>query len=238
MNGVYANLICQNGVGDIMRAIGSLYFAVDKILICDGGSDDGTLELLNRYKDAYDLEIYQRPFDNMENQRNFLLDKTPDNSWVVSVDQDEELNYYMSRQLHEFLTNIVPGHHYTDTERELPLALRVPFLNLCKTPFSFNNIIKEGNNIMIGCLGTKVFYKDRNINWHGEYHSIPKYDKRKKNLELLEAPNNWAIYHYAFLDKDRLDNAEEDIKNGKRDYSADGWAMSVEQVYQIPRRLL
>jgi glycosyltransferase involved in cell wall biosynthesis len=46
---LYGNIICQNGVAEILRAIESIARICDKIYVMDGGSTDGTLESTQKF---------------------------------------------------------------------------------------------------------------------------------------------------------------------------------------------
>ena len=106
MKTIVGTLICQNGISEIRRCIESVYPVVSQYYVMDGGSTDGTWELLNKYKDIYNLTLYQYPYDGNGEQRNRLLAYVPKDVWVVNIDQDEALNNSIQRELPNFITKI------------------------------------------------------------------------------------------------------------------------------------
>jgi glycosyltransferase involved in cell wall biosynthesis len=89
-------LITYNEVQNIQRALAQLKWA-RHVVVIDGGSTDGTLEILA--KDPR-IKIHHRPFDGFAQQCNFGLSHvaTP---WVLSLDADYELSEELIAELRD-----------------------------------------------------------------------------------------------------------------------------------------
>lgn len=216
---IYGSLICQNGVSEILRCIESVYPYVDKYYIMDGGSSDGTWELLNKYKDVYNLELFQHPYKDQGDQRNRLLSKIPRNSWIINIDQDEQL---VADNVRGFVSRITPKL-YTDDERHLPLTMRVECINLVKDILHY-----DADRVMT--FATKFFFYDRNVHFTPGYHMSICYFETESNTNAI--PVDWIVKHYAYLDPAR----KESYKDPKRHYDKDEWDESKWNIKILPAK--
>jgi len=57
---------------------------VDEIILIDGGSTDGTVEIARNAG----ARVYQRRFDDFASQKNYGVEKAA-GEWVLSIDADE-----------------------------------------------------------------------------------------------------------------------------------------------------
>lgn len=201
---IYGNLICQNGISEIVRCIESVAPLVDEYYVVDGFSTDGTWEWLNKWKDVYNLKLFQNKFENMAQQRNFLLEKTPKDSWVITIDQDEKLGVLAQLGIKPFIESIEL------TPTPYPLVISIPLLNLVGDINHHEDGVCYNSN--------KVFYYEEGIKFAGGYHSYLTKDGSKEQYFVYKCPDDWGIMHYAWLDKDRVAKVQDDIKSGKRDY--------------------
>lgn len=91
---ISALAITLNEANNIQAYIESLWFA-DEIIIVDSFSTDGTVELARRNER---VTIYQRPFNNFSEQKNFAISKAK-NDWVTFFDPDEEVTKELSEEI-------------------------------------------------------------------------------------------------------------------------------------------
>ncbi|MBN2881239.1 glycosyltransferase [Candidatus Woesearchaeota archaeon] len=116
----------QNSAGGIKRYVDSHAPFVDKVLIYDTGSTDGTLDVLNDLRKQHsNLEILaEKEFKGFSIERNKLIQqcKTP---WILMLDDDELLT---STDFDNILENFNPRElaysfnwrtHFTDREDDL-----------------------------------------------------------------------------------------------------------------------
>lgn len=201
---IIGNLICQNGISEVVRAIESVAPLVDEYYVVDGFSTDGTWEWLNKWKDVYHLTLFQNKFENMAEQRNFILDKTPKECWIITIDQDEKLGELAQLSLKQFVDSIeiLPSIY--------PKVIPIPLLNLVGDIKHHEDGVCYNSN--------KVFWYEEGITFKGGYHSYLSKEGSKEQYFVYQCPDNWGIMHYAWLDKDRVEKVKQDVAEGKRDY--------------------
>ncbi len=91
-----AILIARNEAAHISRAVSSLGFA-DDIVVVDGGSTDTTKELAQKAG----ARVVERPWTNFSEQRNFSLQQAK-HPWVLVLDADEAATLALAEWLKEF----------------------------------------------------------------------------------------------------------------------------------------
>ena len=207
---IWGTLICQNAMPDIVRCIESVYPHVDKFYIMDGGSTDGTWEWLNKWKDVYNLTLFQHPYDDQGAQRNRLLSKIPKNVWCINIDQDEKLQAPYFR---DFISKISPDL-VAGISRDLPLTLRFYCINLVDDLKHY-----DANNVRH--FATKCFYNHRNLHFTPGYHMSICHFETDSNTNAIPTPSDWVIKHYAYLDKDRINKSHKDNKRSYKENEFD-----------------
>jgi hypothetical protein len=186
------------------------------------------LRVLKSFQKAYNLEIHEYPFDRMDLQRNRLLELTPKNSWVIAIDQDEQLNHKAQKDIRETIDSIDPGV-YAKSSRILPVTIGMPFYNLIQD-------LHHHTESWIGMLNEKLFYYDEDIHFIRPYHCHLTYEGETEVM-MLRPPQGWALFHYALLNEERVQSAPEDIRSGKRDYGLEEWDLSKRSVNDLSEHL-
>jgi glycosyltransferase involved in cell wall biosynthesis len=102
MSSLSAIIITKNEEKRIEKCLQHLSW-VDEIVVVDSYSSDKTFTLSKSYTD----HVYERVFDNFQNQRNFAIDHAT-KEWILSVDADEWFDEDLCREIKEALAN--PGH--------------------------------------------------------------------------------------------------------------------------------
>ena len=96
---ITAALIVKNEIKYIRQCLESLDW-VDEIVVLDGYSTDGTLDIIREY----DVKLFQKRFEGFPKEREYLLTKAS-NDWVFMVDADmvipKELRLEIERSLTE-----------------------------------------------------------------------------------------------------------------------------------------
>jgi len=215
---IYGTLICQNAISEIRRCIESVRPVVDEYYVMDGGSTDGTWEMLNDYKDVYGLTLFQSKYEDQGAQRNKLRSKLPKNIWVVNLDQDEELNMAARKELRQFLNRVQVTQH------DLPLTLAIKNINLVKDMFHYDASL-------VSYFATKIFYYDKNLHFTPGYHMSIHYFDNEQNINSIPCPEDFVIKHYAWLDKKRRETAG---KDNKRAYGGEEGLESSWDIRELP----
>ncbi|MBT2291623.1 glycosyltransferase family 2 protein [Paenibacillus albidus] len=90
--GVSAAIIVKDSERCMARCLDSILEAVDEIIVVDTGSSDGTVAILESYRNKHDhVKLYHfKWIDDFSAARNFSLSKVS-NEWVFVVDSDDVL---------------------------------------------------------------------------------------------------------------------------------------------------
>jgi len=95
-------VLTYNEEKNIADCLESVQNWADEIIVVDSYSDDKTLEIAGKYTD----KIYQHPFENYSQQRNWAQDNLPiKNEWVFHLDADERVTLELSTELKEVFSN-------------------------------------------------------------------------------------------------------------------------------------
>jgi glycosyltransferase involved in cell wall biosynthesis len=89
-------ILTYNEEKNIEDCIKSIYNWVDEIFIVDSYSTDNTIEIAKKYTE----KIYQHPFQNFSQQRNWAQSNLPiKNEWVFHLDADERVSPGLATEL-------------------------------------------------------------------------------------------------------------------------------------------
>jgi glycosyltransferase involved in cell wall biosynthesis len=94
MNRLSICIVAQNEAHNLVRVLQSVQSVADEIVIVDGGSTDGTLQIAQRFG----CIIFHRPFTNHADQKNYAA-SVASNNWIFLLDADEELSAELSESV-------------------------------------------------------------------------------------------------------------------------------------------
>lgn len=103
-----AAIITFNEAHRLHRALDSLIDIADEVVIVDSHSTDGTLDLIEKYKEKLNIKVEQRPFPGHIEQKNFAIDLCT-HDYILSIDGDEALNKDMREQVLTFKNSNSPA---------------------------------------------------------------------------------------------------------------------------------
>jgi len=89
----------ENNIIDCLESVKD--FAAE-IFIVDSGSTDRTLEIISNYP----VQVFQHPFENYSQQRNWALQNLPiTTEWVINLDADQRLTEEFKTEVNQYLTS-------------------------------------------------------------------------------------------------------------------------------------
>ena len=209
-----ASIMCQNEINRLPNLINSLYF-VDDIYIVDGDSIDGTIEYLESIPK---VKLFHNKWTgNHVEQRNYILDKIPKETWILQIDCDELLTIPLRENIKtvlesEEITNIINNCK----ENQVP-TIWLRSINLVKNTKHYDeNSLYEL---------AKIFYKkDDSLKWISNNKIHPVLNKELYGISLA-AP--YSIIHFAAL------VSEEELANKRKIYTEIGGEEAAKEYYLL-----
>jgi len=174
---ISVSMITMNEEKNIARALSSCSFA-DEIVVVDGGSTDGTLDIL---KANDKVKLVQRPWDNhFGRQRQSSLDKCS-GDWVIRLDSDEAFSLIFEKNVRELLSSTsddIEGYNV----RQCNLVGNEKYYSKMSDKFEAT---------------PRIWKNTPDIRWERQVHEILTGLKGKvENGEVY-------VVHYGYLDKKR-----------------------------------
>jgi glycosyltransferase involved in cell wall biosynthesis len=97
-------ILTFNEEANIDACLSSVVDRVGEIFVVDSYSTDRTLDVVRKYTD----KIYQHPFKNYANQRNWAQDNLPiKNEWIFHIDADERVTPELFEELNRIFSKSV-----------------------------------------------------------------------------------------------------------------------------------
>ncbi len=196
-------IIAQNNEATIERTLRSVS-NFDQIVVIDGGSTDGTVNLAKKYG----AKVVFHPFKSFPDQRNFSLTQA-EHEWCLVVDSDEEV----SPELHKELCSITKS----PSSALLYRIVRTEYL------LGQENIHGYGRSDY-----QERFFKKSHVVYQGELHEHPVLDGIKpsfddartinlpRHLRLHHNPDNCVSMMLYRFPKYTILKAQEKIKQGRK----------------------
>lgn len=100
-------VLTKNEENNLRKCVESFKGIVDRFVIVDSFSDDGTEELCSKLSKEVNLDFYQHKFEDYAGQLNWGLENTDiSTKWTMRMDADEELTEELVDELKEKLNKL------------------------------------------------------------------------------------------------------------------------------------
>ena len=165
-------------IGDCIKSVKDL---ADEVIVVDGGSQDKTIEI----SEKFGAKVVKNAFRNFADQRNLALSLAK-NEWIFYIDSDE-------RATPEFIESIkIKIESADDNIGGFYIKRKTFYLG---RDWGFSDKVE------------RIFRKDKLRNWHGVVHETPDFEGHleiinepilhytHRNLEqMIEKTNDWSEY--------------------------------------------
>ncbi len=218
-------IISNEEISDICRAIESIYPIVDEtLLVYEDKTPQATIDWLNNRKDIYKLKIFHNPFTTLREQRQFLLERTPEKNWIISLDSDEKFSQATSIALRDCLLYRISDKHYiTARTAKMPLVISIPHINLVQDIMHWDGDAVFHNQ--------KIFFFEKGLHFSfDQYFTHITYKKGQVDFKdgtevySIMGPKEWCLLHYARFCPERLLWRAKHTNNPKYgNYASNAW---------------
>ena len=137
---------------------------VDWLLVLDGESTDGTVEIAEKYANKVEVKHFSGSFAEEKNHARTLVPKDCD--WIIWADADERFDDGFLGKMKEFIE---------EGEKKGGICFRLPRVNL-----------PDGKNFPD--YQVRLFKNSRDIEWRGKVHEVPYYVPYGCPLDQLDNP--------------------------------------------------
>lgn len=224
-NGVCLNMIIKNESKNIPRLFENLHKFIKYFIICDTGSTDNTIKVIEEVSEKYNIdgEIYSEGFKNFGYNRSYSYDLTKESiinfKYVLFLDADMVLVNFENINIKNYDKDIYFLQQKTCSLEYFNMRMVKKGTNIeCKSPTHEYYDIKGDYKI--------EYTKDFWINDIGDGGC--KEDKFERDIKLLkkgleEEPNNGRYYFYLAQSYKDTNKYELAILNYKKRIELGGW---------------
>lgn len=205
---------------------------VDEIVIVDGGSNDGTIEIIKNFAShsPVPVRLHHREMNkDFSQQRNFAIEQCS-GEWILSIDADEKYTNSLKRMLSELINS------------EKYIAYSLPTFHLIDNDEHFSNLDSDPH--------VRLFKNIPEIRYNRPIHEVLKYkddfltphpahmnDNVKNVVSYI---NDVRLLHYGPLKNQRSLEKKQEIwnKNGHINSSCEnGIPLSEDYFVTIKQRM-
>ena len=192
---IYINLLCQNELPYIKNLVPQLTDMCDEIYMCDGGSTDGTVEWLEEHAEEYKIKLFHRKWDwHFGKQRDFLLQKTPKDSFVIRIDADEIPTNIFRVSIKSILNELIEDG-YPKVDRLSVLIYHITN--------QFDRCSGEAGKEM------RIFWhdKDTNCSWQDKTHEIIHGTFKTQYASMKDV---FGFIHLKYIDMKKIQRSRDE----------------------------
>jgi tetratricopeptide (TPR) repeat protein len=222
------NMIVKNESNIITRLFDSVLSIIDSYCICDTGSTDNTIEIIEHYfkEKGVPGKVVQEPFKNFCHNRTFALKECVGMSdYVLLLDADMilEIHNFDKKMLYDgdyfFILQGNDSFYYQNTRIVKNNGL-----------FKYTGVTHEYTDVPSGSKGSQINKSQLFIRDIGDGGS--KSDKFERDVRLLlegiqNEPNNVRYYFYLANSYHDLGRYDEAIETYKKRIQLGGWKEEV-----------
>ena len=200
---ISALILTYNEEKNIEDCLKSIYDWVEEIFIVDSYSQDNTLEVARKYTD----KIYQHPFENFSQQRNWSQDNLPiKNEYVLHLDADERVSSELSSELREIFSSNVNAEGFMISRRTVFRGRWIKYgghypvyhLRLFKS-FCYKLPLHQDTPKIGNLFRSPIFIYETSVSFTCKrIYSIICKDPSLKNIVAHEAPHDFSKYTHGF----------------------------------------